>query len=160
MIVWETEGKFSLPKVQNLHIDYMRTSDRTHTIRPLNELDIFDAHESIESVHSCHIACFVITSTTIDTLQLLKGLRNYSKVYATLQLKRVFSRGMRSPSYTVYLYLTTGDPYFQISGPFALMISNLRTMKERVLLRWMSTNFLQASTPWSRSSTRLIALTK
>jgi hypothetical protein len=73
-IICETHGKFSLPKVQNLHIEDMRTNS---TKEPYGYPDIsliLNAHQSMESVHSLSIVGMHITTAAIDTLQMLKGL--------------------------------------------------------------------------------------
>jgi hypothetical protein len=74
IIVCETHDKFSLPKVQSLHIENTTINS---TKEPHGYPDIslvLNTHESMESVHSLTFVYMDITTAAINTLQMLEGL--------------------------------------------------------------------------------------
>jgi hypothetical protein len=84
-ILCKTHGMFSLPKVQNLHIEDVRTNGIKE---PHGQPDLsffLNAHESMESLHSLSIVRMRITTMTINTLQMLKGLSKLTIERATFE---------------------------------------------------------------------------
>jgi hypothetical protein len=85
IIVCQNEGRFSLPRVQSLHMERIRIKRPTDSYEFLDAFNVLDDHEAVGSVHSLHIIGTIITTAAIETLRKLKGLRKLAMISCYLR---------------------------------------------------------------------------
>ncbi|PVG04138.1 hypothetical protein CPB86DRAFT_868884 [Serendipita vermifera] len=74
IISWTADGRFSLPRVRNLHMEELRTDKRCDLGSPLDVASVLSSHELPDSVNSLHLIGMAVMPTTIDAIQILRGL--------------------------------------------------------------------------------------